>query len=264
MTGKVYFVGAGTSADLLTIRAARLLYACQVILHDDLVPAGVLEHAGRNARVINVGKRCGSRGISQETLNAMLVSFAHEYDVVVRLKCGDPSVFSRLGEEMDALTSAGISFEIVPGVTAALAAAAAAKISLTDRRHASEVVFATASRVRGERRDWGAIVRAASTVVIYMPGPNFAKLSGELIASGIPFDLPCAVVSNAGSGREQRTFTTVAELRSSKAPAPAIVIVGEVAAERSLPAELKAGLPAESLRAFGPLPRSVDLPESQA
>ena len=261
MNGKVYFVGAGTSADLLTVRALRLLSVANVILHDDLVPPEVLRLAGKNARLIGVGKRCGARGISQEMLNAMLVRLARTNSSVVRLKCGDPSIFGRLGEEIDALTSEGVPFEIVPGVTAALSAAAAAKISLTDRRYASKVVFATASRAKGQRREWTQIVQPGSTVVIYMPGPDHAKLSSELMESGMPFDLPCAVVSNAGSSAEQTLFTTVADLRFSKAPAPAIVIVGEVATQRCSSSEKTAGSRSAT---FKDVPSDRDSPEPRA
>src|SRR5690349_13069389 len=143
MPGKVYIVGAGPgAADLLTLRAATLLRAAQVVLHDDLVPQEILDICPASAQVINVGKRCGRHGRSQEQINALMVWHARETQVqtIVRLKSGDPAVFGRLGEELDVLRRAGVEVEIVPGVTAASAAAAAAKITLTDRRAASSLV----------------------------------------------------------------------------------------------------------------------------
>jgi len=230
VSGKVYFVGAGAgTAELLTVRAARLLRTAEVVLHDELVSSDVLEQIPKSAKVLNVGKRCGKRGVSQGMINELLVRLAGEHPAVVRLKCGDPGIFGRLGEEIDAVVAAGIEYEVVPGITAATAAAASARIPLTDRRTASEVVFATASRARGERREWKEIARPGATLVIYMPGPDYARLASELIASGVPFDVPCAVVSRAGSADEATTYTDVGGLAKALPQAPSIVIVGEVA-----------------------------------
>src|SRR6478609_9907469 len=153
MAKKVYIVGAGPGAvDLLTLRAATLLRAAQVVLHDDLVPQEILDLCPASTQVINVGKRCGNRGCSQEQINALMVWHAREIQAqtIVRLKSGDTAVFGRLGEELDALRRAGVEFEIVPGVTAASAAAASAKITLTDRRAASSLVVVTAHNSRNE------------------------------------------------------------------------------------------------------------------
>ena len=233
MSGKVYFVGAGPgAADLLTVRAARLLGIADVVLHDGLVSREVLALVGPDAQIVDVGKRCGNGGLTQASLNRLLVTATKEHACVVRLKSGDPTVFGRLGEEMDALRERGISFEIVPGVTAALAAAAAATVSLTDRRHASELVLTTASRAGGERRECRGLARG-ETVVIYMPGPDYRRLSLELMASGAPFDTPCAIVSRAGSAEEAVTYTVVGRLATENPAAPAIVIVGEVARDKA-------------------------------
>ena len=230
MRGKVYFVGAGPgAADLLTVRAARVLSSANVVLHDDLVSQEVLALASKRARLIAVGKRCGKHGVTQETINEMLVSLAGEHRRVVRLKSGDPSIFGRLGEEIDVLREAEIEFEVVPGVTAAVAAAASAGIALTDRRHASEVIFSTGSRAGGKRRDWPQTSHVDSTLVIYMPGPDYRKLMSELMASGVPFDSPCVVVSRAGSKRETVSYMNVGQLGQASPAAPAIVMVGEVA-----------------------------------
>src|SRR4051812_41289379 len=139
---KVFLIGAGPgAADLLTLRAARLLESADVVLFDALVSADVLLLTKSTARLINVGKRCGRKALEQHEISRLLVQAAESSEVVVRLKGGDPLVFGRAAEEMQALRTAGIDFEIVPGVTAACSAAAAAKISLTDRNHSSELVL---------------------------------------------------------------------------------------------------------------------------
>src|SRR6476469_2487052 len=174
MSGKVYIVGAGPgAADLLTLRAAKLLRTAQVVLHDDLVPQEILDLCPATAQVINVGKRCGQRGRSQEQINALMVWHAREIQsqTIVRLKSGDPAVFGRLGEELDALRRAGVEYEIVPGVTAASAAAAAARITLTDRRAASALVVVTAHNARNESLSRAMFGPARPTYAIYMPGP---------------------------------------------------------------------------------------------
>ena len=233
MKGKVFFVGAGPgAADLLTVRAVRVLERATVVLHDDLVQPEVLDLAAPNATVLNVGKRCGHSGTAQQTINELMIAFAAEGHTVVRLKSGDPSLFGRLGEEIDALREARIEFEIVPGVTAALSAAAGSSISLTDRRYASRVVFATASLARDARQDWPALLATGTTVVIYMPGRDYAKLAAELIEAGASADLPCAVVTRAGARDETSAFATLRTLHSVESAAPSVVIVGEVVASK--------------------------------
>src|SRR5579872_6536626 len=164
MQGKVHIVGAGPgAADLLTVRAASLLRAAEVVLHDDLVPQEILDLIAPGAEIINVGKRCGRHGTSQEQIHALMVQFAQQSRNVVRLKSGDPAVFGRLGEELDALQAAGVNFEIVPGITAGSAAAASLGVSLTDRRTASRLLIASAHRADSkgtestalrEKADW--------------------------------------------------------------------------------------------------------------
>src|SRR5258708_7298492 len=150
MTGTVYIVGAGPgAADLLTLKAAALLARAGAVLHDDLVPREILDLVSPAAELINVGKRCGRHGSSQEQINRLMVVHARRGKPVVRLKSGDPAVFGRLGEELDALREAEVPFEIVPGVTAATAAAAAAQATLTDRRLASAFVV-----LPRHRRGW--------------------------------------------------------------------------------------------------------------
>ncbi|MGC2745213.1 MAG: uroporphyrinogen-III C-methyltransferase [Candidatus Angelobacter sp.] len=231
MSGKVYIVGAGPgAADLLTLRAATLLRAAQVVLHDDLVPQEILDLCPASAQVVNVGKRCGNRGRSQEQINALMVWHARETEAqtIVRLKSGDPAVFGRLGEELDALRRAGIEFEITPGVTAASAAAASAKITLTDRGAASALVVVTAHNCRNESLS-KTVEPARSTYALYMPGPDYSKTVQGLFESGHEPKTPCAVVSNAGRLNEQVRYLTLQELASAKGiSAPAMLIVGEV------------------------------------
>ena len=234
MSAKVYIVGAGPgAADLLTLRAATLLRAAQVVLHDDLVPKEILDLCPASAEVINVGKRCGHRGRSQEQINALMVWHARETEAqtIVRLKSGDPAVFGRLGEELDALRRAGIEFEIVPGVTAASAAAASAKITLTDRRAASALVVVTAHNCRNASLS-ETVEPARSTYALYMPGPDYSKTVQGLLESGHEPKTPCAVVSNAGRANEEVRYLTLHELKAAHGiPAPAILIVGEVTAQ---------------------------------
>lgn len=234
MSGKVYIVGAGPgSVDLLTLRAAKLLRAAQVVLHDDLVSQEILDLCPASAQVINVGKRCGQRSRSQEQINALMVWHARETEAktIVRLKSGDPAVFGRLGEELDALRRAGIEFEIVPGITAAGAAAAAAGITLTDRRAASALVVVTAHNCRNESLS-KTVEPARSTYALYMPGPDYSKTVQGLLESGHKPTTPCAVVSNSGRKNEEVRYLTLQELASAKGiSAPAVLIVGEVARE---------------------------------
>lgn len=234
MPGKVYIVGAGPgAADLLTLRAATALRAAQVVLHDDLVPQEILDLCPASAQIINVGKRCGSRSRSQEQINALMVWHARETQsrTIVRLKSGDPAVFGRLGEELDALRRAGVEFEIVPGVTAASAAAATAKITLTDRRAASALVVVTAHNCRNASLS-ETVEPVRSTYALYMPGPDYSKTVQGLLKSGHEPKTPCAVVSNAGRKNEEVRYLTLHELKSANGiPAPAILIVGEVTAQ---------------------------------
>ncbi|HZE24685.1 MAG TPA: uroporphyrinogen-III C-methyltransferase [Blattabacteriaceae bacterium] len=234
MSGKVYIVGAGPgAADLLTLRAATVLRAAQVVLHDDLVPQEILDLCPASAQVINVGKRCGSRGRSQEQINALMVWHARETqaETIVRLKSGDPAVFGRLGEELDALRRASIEFEIVPGITAASAAAASAKITLTDRRAASALVMVTAHSSRNASLS-ETVEPDRSTYALYMPGPDYSKTVQGLLESGHEPETPCAVVSNAGRENEEVRYLTLHELASAKGiSAPAMMIVGEVVAQ---------------------------------
>jgi uroporphyrin-III C-methyltransferase len=232
--GKVYLIGAGPGdPELLTLKAARVLAAADVVLHDALVSQEVLATISKKAEIVDVGKRCGEKLLTQEGINSLLVSYAQDRDIVVRLKGGDPSIFGRAGEELEALRGADVPFEIVPGITAALGAAAAAGISLTDRRVASQVLFSTFSRnSESSSFDWSAVT-AATTLVLYMPGPDYSAVARRLAANGLPADLPCVIVSAASGARQQVRWSSVAHLATEeKLPAPALIIVGRVASQK--------------------------------
>jgi uroporphyrin-III C-methyltransferase len=232
--GKVYLVGAGPGdPELLTVKAARLLARAGIVFHDSLVSREILQLIARDAEVIDVGKRCGQKLLTQDEINSLLVSAAANHAVAIRLKGGDPLIFGRAGEEIEALRNAGVDFEIVPGITAALGAAAAAGISLTDRRAASQIVISTFSRgTEGASMDFGAIT-STTTLALYMPGPDYAEVAHRLREGGLPDDLPCAIVSNATGAEQQIRWTTVARLaHEEKLPAPALMIVGRVASQK--------------------------------
>ncbi len=232
--GKVFLVGAGPGdPDLLTRKAERLLARATVVLHDSLVSREVLELIAPGAEVIDVGKRCGQKLLTQDEINTLLIALAARHREVVRLKGGDPVLFGRAGEEIEALRHAEVSFEIVPGITAALGAAAAAGISLTDRRAAAQVLLATFSRSEDATAvDWGALT-PDTTLVLYMPGSLYSDVSRRLRDAGLPAGLPCVIVSQATTARQQIRHTTIADLESEeRLPAPALLIVGRVAASR--------------------------------
>jgi uroporphyrin-III C-methyltransferase len=231
--GKVYLIGAGPGdPDLLTVKAARLLRQASIVLHDSLVSREVLALIPPMAEVIDVGKRCGQKLLTQDEINALLVSYAANNAAVLRLKGGDPLIFGRAGEEIEALRHAGVAFEVVPGITAALGAAAAANVSLTDRRAASQVVIATFSRgSENSTLNWAAVT-GNTTLVLYMPGADYAEVANRMRDAGLADDLPCVIVSKATTAQQQIRHTTVSGLAAEeKLPSPALLIVGRVAAQ---------------------------------
>ena len=231
MAGKVHLVGAGPGdPELLTRKAWRVLQSAGVVLHDDLVSQEILRILPPTTQLVNVGKRCGAKSISQDEINALMVQLAREGKIVARLKSGDPLLFGRAGEEMEALRRAGIDFDVIPGVTAALGAAASAGISLTDRRHASRVVFVTAHREGGTGLSRERDIAPDTTYVIYMPGTRYAELSAELQAAGIGAEVPCAVISRATTKDETIVRTTLRQLQEcAPAASPSLIVVGTVA-----------------------------------
>jgi uroporphyrin-III C-methyltransferase len=237
MPGKVWIIGAGPgAADLLTLRAAAALRAARVVLHDDLISTEVLDQCHPSALIINVGKRCGRHGHGQEEINSLMAGYAREGHVVARLKSGDPAIFARLGEELEALRKAGVAFEIIPGVTAVTAAAAAAGLALTDRRTASALVVLTGRNAREQSLRRLAFDLERSSYAIYMPGPDYGHTAAELMEVGIAPTTPCALVSNACRPEQKVHFTTVGRLGLAYGiAAPAILIVGGVASPQCFP-----------------------------
>ncbi|MGA2250052.1 uroporphyrinogen-III C-methyltransferase [Terracidiphilus sp.] len=227
---KVYLVGAGPGdPDLLTLRAARLIQSAQVILHDDLVPEAILSLATQ-AEIVNVGKRCGHKNITQEEINALMIVHARAGRTVVRLKSGDPLIFGRAAEEMSALREANIVFEVVPGITAAFAAAAAVPFSLTDRHAASSVIFSTGHHAQSHN-DAPLPAKEDATLVVYMPGRDLKLLAAEWLSEGLPADLPCVLVSHAAQPNQQVRCTTLAALSldsgdEAPLPAPSLLLAG--------------------------------------
>lgn len=227
LTGQVYLVGAGPGdPDLLTVKALRLIQTAHVILHDDLVAQSILDLAPPDAVVVNVGKRCGTKTITQDEINALMVEHARANRTVVRLKSGDPLIFGRAAEEMAALAASNIPCEVVPGITAAFAAAAAIGCSLTDRNSASNVIFSTGHHASSHNQSPLPSLEDA-TRVVYMPGRDLHLLAQEWLQQGLPPDFPCAVVSRAAQPDQQVHCTTLAALGdSTPIAAPSLLVAG--------------------------------------
>jgi uroporphyrin-III C-methyltransferase len=234
--GAVWLVGAGPGdPELLTLKALKALQRADVVVHDGLVSAEVLALAPEAARRISVAKRKSRHSYSQDEINRMLVAFALEGLTVVRLKGGDPFIFGRGGEELEAVRAAGLECHVVPGVTAALAAGASAGAPLTHRGQAQSVTFVT-GHARGEGAepdlDWAALARPNQTVVIYMGLSMAAPIAARLLAAGRAGGTPALVVENASRADERRLATTLAGLADAAArlSGPALLIVGEAMA----------------------------------
>ncbi|TPN61053.1 uroporphyrinogen-III C-methyltransferase [Mesorhizobium sp. B1-1-1] len=244
-SGHIALVGAGPGAeDLLTLRAHRLLMEADVIVHDALVPEAVVAMGRRDAERLAVGKRKGCHTKSQAEINALLVELGREGKRVVRLKSGDPLVFGRAGEEMAALRDAGIAYEVVPGVTAAFAAAADFELPLTLRGVSSSMVFTTGHDLKGNSLpDWAKLAISGATVAVYMGRSVAAEVAGRLIEAGLSPDTAVAVVENASLGNRRRFHGTLADLPSLEARSdlsgPVMTIIGDAVAganfERSEP-----------------------------
>jgi uroporphyrin-III C-methyltransferase len=230
-TGKVVLVGAGPGdPDLLTLKAAKILRSADVVLHDELVSAEILRLIPSCAQIINVGKRCGKTSTPQEQINRLLLQYALLGLQVVRLKGGDPLIFGRSGEELEALRAAGIEVEVVPGITAALGAAASTSIPLTHRDVSSTLILVTGSSKQSDHvANWPDRLPSNATVVVYMPGHDLRPLQERLLASGVAPEVPCAIISGATSNSEQVHVTTIAGLAASPhLLAPKLLVIGEV------------------------------------
>ena len=230
--GHVYLAGAGPGEpDYLTVRTLRLLDTADLILPDDLVSREILGLAHQGAEIIPVGKRCGQPRITQAEIHVLMLEGARAGRSVLRLKSGDPLIFGRAGEEIQALSEAGIPFEIVPGITTGFAVAAALKTPLTDRSSASKLIFATAHHAAGKVQltpQWAGMFPQDATLVIYMPGRNFRSLADDLIGSGIAPETPCVAVSKASTSAEHVHAATLGSIENDAiGPAPVILLVGK-------------------------------------
>jgi uroporphyrin-III C-methyltransferase len=232
--GRVYLVGAGPGdPDLLTLKAARLLAAADVVLYDRLIGEGVLAHCRADAERIFVGKRRAAHRLPQAAINALMIERARQGAVVVRLKGGDPLIFGRAGEEIASLVAAGIAVEVVPGVTAASGCAAERLLSLTHRDHAQTLVITTGHRQDGSvDLDWPALCRPRQTLVIYMSHYTTGAVCAGLVAGGLPPDLPACLVENGTRPDSRHILATLATLpalvETTAIDGPALLIVGDV------------------------------------
>lgn len=233
--GAVWLVGAGPGdPELLTLKALKALQAAEVVVHDGLVTDDILDLAPASARRISVAKRKSRHSYAQDEINRMLVAFAQEGLKVVRLKGGDPFIFGRGGEELEACREAGVECHVVPGVTAALAASANAGAPLTHRGSAQAVTFVTGHAASGSEPglDWESLAKVNQTVVIYMGVSTSAGIAARLIGAGRAGSTPALVVENASRSDERRIVTTLAELPAAaeQVSGPALLIVGEAMA----------------------------------
>jgi uroporphyrin-III C-methyltransferase len=231
-TGTVYLVGAGPgAADLLTLRAARLLEAANIVFYDALVNPEIVAIA-KSAEKIAVGKRCGTHSTAQRFINKRLIDAAQRHKAIVRLKGGDPMLFGRAQEEIDALREAGIECEVIPGITAALAASAEIGVSLTQRGVARTAMFAT-PRVGADMADntWLAGALATDTVAIYMGAGEAESIAQRLTAAGKPATTPVVIVENVSLPQMQTRVTTLARLPQCSGGltgGPVLILIGEV------------------------------------
>lgn len=230
--GKVYLIGAGPgAADLITLRGARWLAQADAVLYDALVQPELLAMVRANAQLIDVGKRCRQASTDQCVINRQLVEAAQRHAVVVRLKGGDPMIFGRAQEELSALRAAGIDYEIVPGITSALAAAAELGVSLTQRGVSRNVVFVTPRVGDNEAiSDWVQCILAADTAVLYMASGQAREIAATLMQRGLASETPALLMSNASLPNMQKTRTTLAQLADATqhAGAPTLIILGDV------------------------------------
>jgi uroporphyrin-III C-methyltransferase len=236
-TGKVTLVGAGPGdPELLTLKALKAIQSATVLLVDDLVSDGVVEHAPKTTRIVYVGKRGGCKSTPQAFIEKLMVMAAREGENVVRLKGGDPFIFGRGGEEVEHLRAAGVQVEVINGITAGLAAATSLGVPLTHRNHAHGVIFLTGHAQKGaESLDWKSLAAAARdarlTLVIYMGVSSAARIQSELL-SGLPAETPVAIVQRASQPDQRHAVTTLGELAATvtreSLASPSVIVVGDV------------------------------------
>ncbi|WP_426437141.1 uroporphyrinogen-III C-methyltransferase [Bradyrhizobium genosp. P] len=241
MSGFVSFVSAGPGdPELLTLKAAARLRAADVVLYDDLAAGAILDHARKGATLVSVGKRAGRPSAKQQHVSRLLVDYAMTGANVARLKSGDAGIFGRLEEELDALRTAGIRFEIIPGITAASAAAAISGIPLTRRGASRRLQFITGTDVKGELPEdinWAALTEAQVTTAVYMGKRTFPALAARLVAQGLAPDTPALLAESLGHADQQIIRTTIGELAArlaqENAAAAAVILFGPLSGEAS-------------------------------
>lgn len=234
-TGKVYLIGAGPGdVELLTLKAVRALAEADVILIDDLVNPEIYQFAKPSTELIHVGKRGGRKSTPQPFISRLMTTLALEGKCVARVKGGDPLIFARSGEELQALKEAGVEVVIVNGVTAGLAAAASLGVGLSHRDYCHSVTLVTGASQDATQQNWDALVQSGSTLVIYMGLRNIATIVQRLLSASMPPSTPSAVIENASLPTERYSLTTLAQLSESvkqgKYQSPAIIVVGDVLA----------------------------------
>jgi uroporphyrin-III C-methyltransferase len=236
-SGRVILVGAGPGdPELLTLKAVRAIASATVILVDDLVNDAILSHAQADARIVHVGKRGGCKSTPQAFIEKLMILAAQEGEIVVRLKGGDPFIFGRGGEEIEALQAAGVTVDVVNGITAGLAALTSLNVPLTHRKHAHGVVFVTGHAARGDAgTDWAQLAATAAqaklTLVIYMGVTGSQHIQDELLL-GLPVHTPVAIIQNASLPNQRYAVSTLAQLRTTiereQLHSPSVIVVGNV------------------------------------
>ena len=252
---RVHLVGAGPGdPELLTLKAVRVLQQASVALVDDLVDDGCLRHLPASCRVVHVGKRGGCASTPQAFIERLMVAEARRGERVVRLKGGDPLLFGRAGEEIAALRAAGMAVEVVPGITAGVAAAAASAVSLTHRDHARGVAFVTGHPAAGNGVDWAVLARSGLTLVVYMGVATAAAIQQALLDGGLPAHTPALLVQSASGANERRLRTRLGWLAESLAASdlasPCVMIIGAVTAaqvQTDMPMPTRTLAPAEAV-----------------
>ena len=241
MPGKVYLIGAGPGdPELMTLKAARALGRADVVLVDELVNRGCLAHARSDAKVIEVGKRGGCKSTPQAFIEKLLIQFSKKGLIVARLKGGDPFVFGRGGEELQALLAQGIEVEVIPGVTAGLGVPAALGIPVTHRELSRGVTFVTGHTRDGSEPDWQSLARTGTTLVIYMGLRNFESIKQSLLQV-LDSKTPACIVENGTLKTQRQRIATLASLSSQGFQGPSLIVIGEVVRlARSVHAERKA------------------------
>jgi len=227
--GKVFLIGAGPGdPELMTLKAARALHLADVVLVDDLVNRACLAHARPDARVIEVGKRGGCKSTPQVFIEKLCIQHSRAGHIVARLKGGDPFVFGRGGEELEALTAAGVEVEVIPGITAGIAVPAMLGIPVTHRELARGVTFVTGHTKDGSEPNWDALARSGTTLVIYMGLTRLPQIALSLMSAGMKPETPACAIENGTLKTQKQVITTLSRLSGVRLQSPAIIVIGDV------------------------------------